>query len=175
MSKSREFRVYPDRITLTFFLFLSLVFVVLPFALHYYYGGPDQDWSDKQVLFFLMCVSTPFFGTCGILCFVHLVKIGPILILDRDGVQLRTLNPVWVAWSEVADVCEVSHRHGSFLVIELKNPEEVFGRTRFYFRILAELNAAIGGGSPALNISGFLLNESVEDIIREARKHLPRP
>src|SRR5690606_46191 len=141
----------------------------------HYYTGPAEDWSNKPVLVFFACVSTPFFGTTGLLSLLYLVRRQPILIIDATGIEVGTLDRVSLRWSEVSDVCETGYGRNTFLAIELHNPDYVLSRLPVFARVLARINVNLMGTNLMITISDILLGLPLDDVICEARKHLPRP
>jgi hypothetical protein len=110
------------------------------------------------------------FLTLAILGIWGLFLKGPSLIISTEGILFRYITgSVTVNWTQLAYIVEASNRHGSFLVMGLKNPEEYESQQPRWQRWGMRQNRKQKGGSIVVSFGIYKIKpETLKKAIFEA-------
>ncbi|MFD9130737.1 STM3941 family protein [Kitasatospora sp. NPDC059571] len=111
-----------------------------------------------------------FFGLCGVLLAVRIVRGGPELVLDEAGLEHVQLGRI--AWDEIAAVRLRQVTGQLFIELVLHDPAGYVARAPRIVRMSAAANRGIGYG-PA-NISANTLPVGTDEVIAAMVRHCPR-
>lgn len=96
-----------------------------------------------------------FFGGCAAVFLRQMVRGGPRLTIDGEGLHDRTLGVGVIRWEDVVDARPAEMAGQSFIALTLRDPDAYLARLGVVRRVLARANRSVGFPSLSLNLSGL--------------------
>lgn len=116
-----------------------------------------------------VCIA--FFSLCGLIPFLLLVRPGPILIVNEEGMQQRNpLLNVFVAWEEIAAIIPLKGRNGYLNVYLSESGKQTFSAR---YPRLWRISRAFGE-LPALSFSQLLLPLPAQQVSKAIQERYQR-
>jgi hypothetical protein len=106
-----------------------------------------------------------FFGGCALILLRQLARVGPVLVIGRDGLLWRRWSDRVIPWKAFTRAETV----GSALMLTLADP--VAYRSWSLLGLLAPINRGTGIGDVAIPAIG--LDCRLEDLVGAIRAHRP--
>jgi hypothetical protein len=112
-------------------------------------------------------VTVVFFGAIAVSILFHLVKGGPAVVINADGVVDNSsgVSVGLIPWDHIRDVREYRVQDQVFLSITPKNLDALLKKQPRWKRALMRANLSMGAGP--VNIPQAALGVKVSDLIRE--------
>lgn len=114
-------------------------------------------WDAQAVGWFGLA----FFGLAGVAVARQVARVGPVVVIDADGLDDRRTGLGPVPWAEVTAVRTVSHKGTSFLCLTLADPDRYAGRLPRWKRVAQAANRRLGYGDLSVGFVG--LTPGVDD------------
>jgi hypothetical protein len=115
-------------------------------------------------------VAVAFFGAVGAAVLFRLLRPGPAIVIDDDGIldDASGVSLGLIRWDQVGEIDEYRVDDQAFLSIMLKDPEALIAQQPFWKRRIIRANS--GMGAPAVNIPQASLGINLSDLRREMEK-----
>lgn len=107
-------------------------------------------------------VGVLFFGLCLVAWAARLMRGGPQVRIDNDGIEDRRLAVGVVPWGDVSSIYVGVVRSTKFLCVDVADPDAFLLRLRPWRRWLARRSMAMG--FPPLSISFIDLSPGLRDV-----------
>ncbi len=109
----------------------------------------------------IMCIS--FFGLCGLICLVGLIRPFRILVVNEEGIQQQSLlRNVFVAWKEIDAIISFEGSIASLNVYLSDSGRETFAAR---YPRLGRVSRLFGGlPLPAISLSELMLPFPVQQV-----------
>jgi hypothetical protein len=126
--------------------------------------GPSQSDPYEG---FVGLVTLAFFGTVAVSILYHLVKGGPAIVINADGIVDNSsgVSVGLIPWDHVGQVREYRVQGQVFLSITPKNLDALLKKQPRWKRAVMRANLSMGAGP--VNIPQAALGIKVSDLIRE--------
>jgi hypothetical protein len=156
-----RFEVPLKRMTLLGQCLAALVFVALGVFL---IRVPTRHGLWAQ---FMGAVTVAFFGTVGAAVLPRLLRPGPALIIDDDGIldDASGVSLGRIRWDQVGEIDEYRVDGQAFLGIMLKDPDALIAQQPFWKRRIIRANLQMGAA--AVNIPQASVGIKLSDLRRE--------
>ena len=121
-------------------------------------------------------VGVVFFGLGLCVALRDILRRGPVVVINEEGIEDRRLWSGAIPWDEIEDVT-VEQVKGSgsssrFLAVHVEDPDRYLIQAPFYRRWLMRLNPALG--FPKLCIGFVNLSPGLDDAMACIRRLLPK-
>jgi hypothetical protein len=144
-------------------LAVSLAFVVLGAFLALQVGANAERRTAGWA-------SVVFFGACAAVFVVELGRGGARLVLSDEGILDHTMKLGLIPWSDIADARLSGITGVTFLVLEMRDPEEWWSRLPEESRRFRGLQRGMGLGDLGLKVND--LTASPQEILAEVYRHI---
>jgi len=116
-------------------------------------------------------VAVAFFGAVGATVLLRLLRPGPAILIDGDGIldDASGVSLGLIRWDQVGTIDEYRVNGQAFLGIMLKDPDALIARQPFWKRRLLRANLRMGAA--AVNIPQASLGIKLSDLRREIERH----
>ena len=130
---------------------------------------------------FMGAVAVAFFGAVGAAVLFRLLRPGPAILIDNDGIldDASGVSLGRIRWDQVGEIDEYRVKDQAFLSIMLKDLDALIAQQPFWKRRVIRANLRMGAA--ALNIPQASLGIKLSDLRREmeqrkrdAARHSPR-
>jgi hypothetical protein len=150
-----------SRIKLVGQLVGGVVFVACGWYLMF---GPGQTDPFERLV---GLVTVVFFGAIAVSILFHLVKGGPAIIINAEGIVDHSsgVSVGLIPWDHIRDVREYRVQDQVFLSITPKNLDALLKKQPRWKRAVMRANLSMGAGP--VNIPQAALGVEVSDLIRE--------
>ncbi len=117
-----------------------------------------------------------FFGAGIVLFSRELLRSGPRIVIDDQGILDHTLGVGRIPWSDITDAYPMSMQGNDFICLELRNPEVWTQKLNPVQRALVAANRKIGFTELSINLSGVSANpvRIHELIVKSIQARAPR-
>ena len=143
------------------FIFLGILFLVLPFILRRVDSGAQVFISVGGI------ISILFFGFCAMIISRKVSDTSPGMIINEKGFTDNSsgVGAGYVPWADVVRLQERNVVNQTFLMVIVKNPEEYINREQSFFKQKAMAMNNKLYGSP-ISISANTLQISFGELYR---------
>lgn len=157
-----------SRLRLTGLLVLALLFVLGCGAL---LASAVTDPDTSVLVGVAGAFGFVFFGAALMLFVVRLIKRGPVVVLDAEGLHDHA---AWAAagtvpWSNIAAARVITIGRQSQIAISVQDPQAVVDKTSGLRRLMLAANARM---TTPVNIPGLVLSVRPDELAREINSHL---
>lgn len=114
--------------------------------------APASRRYSPEVVFALGWCCALFFGLCGAIAFVRLLRGGEQLRIGIEGVRSSIWSDATIPWSEISDVTIWTFQRQNAIVLHLRDPARFPGRG--VLARLASANRKLTGGDIAISVTG---------------------
>ena len=116
---------------------------------------------------FMGAVAVAFFGAVGASVLFRLLRPGPAIVIDNDGIldDASGVSLGRIRWDQVGEIDEYRVNDHAFLGIMLKDLDALIARQPFWKRRIVRANLRMGAA--AVNIPQASLGIKLSDLRRE--------
>ncbi|HLJ45002.1 MAG TPA: STM3941 family protein [Bryobacteraceae bacterium] len=117
-----------------------------------------------------------FFGAGVVLFSRELLRSGPRIVIDDQGIEDRTLGVGRIPWAEITGAYPMSVQGSNFICLELRNPELWTRKLNPLHQALVAANRKIGFTELSINLSGVHEDPARihELIVKSIQANAPR-
>ena len=119
-------------------------------------------------------VGLAFFGLAGVMLVRQAVRIGPVVVIDADGLTDRRLGVGPIGWQEITGYRTVTVESTRLLCLDLAEPDQFLGRLSAWKRVAAAANRRMGFGDVCVGFVGLSPGiDEAEVVVRRWLRNRP--
>jgi hypothetical protein len=113
----------------------------------------------------------PFFALTVVLGFVQLLRRGPSIVMNAEGISGPHIGPIPLKWSDIAEISVGEIRRQKFLCLWLRDQDAYVARLPVPRQLAARASIALG--FPATSLSFKALSPGLQQALEYALKYVP--